>query len=260
MSLNGKVALITGGGTGIGEAVARLLAANGAHALVMGRRAEPVQRIAQVVGGIPVVGDAADAATVRDAVSLAEERFGGLDILVHCAGSFKGGAVGETTDQAWQRSLHTNLTTAFVSSREVLPAMMRRGGGSIVMLSSIAGLQSMPQAAGYVTAKHALIGLTRSLAFDYGAHKIRVNAVCPGWVRTPMADDEMKPVMQRDGLTLDQAYGLVTSDIPLKRAANPAEIAEVCRFLVDDASSILTGTVIATDAGSTIVCAPTIRM
>jgi NAD(P)-dependent dehydrogenase (short-subunit alcohol dehydrogenase family) len=118
----------------------------------------------------------------------------------------------------------------------------------------------MPQAAGYVAAKHGVIGLARSLALDFGPKGVRVNTICPGWVRTPMADREMETVMEVKGLTLDGAYDLVTCDTPLRRAGMPSEIAALCKFLIDDESSIITGAVIPADAGSTVVCAPTIRL
>jgi NAD(P)-dependent dehydrogenase (short-subunit alcohol dehydrogenase family) len=258
MSMQGQVALVTGGGTGIGESVAKVFSALGAHVLVMGRRAEPVLRVAGAVNGTAVVGDASDSQKMKEVVSVAEKH-GGLDAVVHCAGSFEGGAALEVSDDAWGRAIDINLTSAFITARESLPSLIKKRG-SIVFVSSIAGLQAMPQGVGYVTAKHALIGLMRSLALDYGPQGVRVNAVCPGWVRTPMADGEMQPVMQREGITLDEAYALVNSDIPLKRTASPDEIADVCKFLVSKDASIITGAVITTDGGSTIVCPPTIRL
>lgn len=128
----------------------------------------------------------------------------------------------------------------------------------MVLLASIASLAAGPAVCGYTTAKHALIGLTRSLARDYGPHGVRVNAVCPGWVKTPMADEEMQPLMQQHGDTLAQAYARVTADVPLRRAAEPEEIASICRFLLSDQASIITGAAIVADGGASIVDVPTL--
>lgn len=257
MNLAGRVVLVTGGGTGIGEACARRFASEGAHLAVMGRRKEPVRRVAAEVGGLPVPGDASRAADVRRAVKLVRERHGGLDALVVCAGGLGNGTALETDDASWDACLRTNLTSAFVSAREALPSLLERRG-AIVIVSSIAGLAAGPEVCGYTTAKHALIGLTRSLARDYGPRGVRVNAVCPGWVRTPMADEEMQVLVERNGISLEEAYAVATSEVPLRRPARPEEIAAVCCFLASDEASIVTGAVLAADGGSTIVDVPTL--
>ena len=202
MSLTGKTALITGGGTGIGAACARRFAREGAGVALMGRRQDLLDRVAAEVGGLAVPGDASSADDVRRAVDTITKRWGGLDILVASAGGLGDGTALETDDDSWARSLGVNLTTAFVSARETLPLLVERQG-VIVIISSIAGLGAGTGVCGYTTAKHALIGLTRSLARDYGPQGVRVNAVCPGWVRTPMADEEMQELMERHGITLD---------------------------------------------------------
>ena len=115
-----------------------------------------------------------------------------------------------------------------------------------------------PEVCGYTTAKHALIGLTRSLARDYGPRGVRVNAVCPGWVRTPMADEEMQVLMERNRISLEEAYAVATCEVPLRRPARPEEIAAVCRFLASEEASIVTGAVLPADGGSTIVDVPTL--
>jgi NAD(P)-dependent dehydrogenase (short-subunit alcohol dehydrogenase family) len=194
---------------------------------------------------------------MRAAIDTVTERFGGLDVLVANAGGHGLGSATETDDQSWAQARHANLDTAFVAAREALRALIPRRG-NIVLVASIAALAAGPQVCGYTTFKHAMIGLMRSLARDYGPQGVRVNAVCPGWVRTPMADEEMQPLMQARGITLDDAYALVTADVPLRRAATAAEIAAVCRFLASDDASIVTGAVVAADGGSTIVDVPTL--
>jgi len=256
-ALRGKVALITGGGTGIGAACARRFAQEGARVAVMGRRRERLDTVVAEVGGLALACDAADAGQVRAAVSRLVEEYGGLDFVVAAAGAAIYGSALETDDRTWRASLDANLTTAFVVARETLPHLLA-SRGSMVLVSSIAGLNAGLDACPYITTKHALIGLCRSLARDYGPRGVRVNIVCPGWVRTPMADEEMQPLMDRDGISLDEAYALVTKDVPLGRPATAEEIAAVCRFLVSDEASIITGAVITADGGSTIIDAPTL--
>ena len=259
MSFAGKVILVTGGGTGIGKACAIRLLADGATVILMGRRTDVLQQVAQEIGALAVAGDASSTTDVQRAVQLAQTRFGGLDAVIASAGGFGMGRATETDDAAWQASLQANLNSAFVLSRECLPALMQRQG-SMVFVSSIAGLAAGPEVCGYTTTKHALIGLARSLARDYGHYGVRVNTVCPGWVRTPMADDEMRVLMQKGNMSLDEAYAAVTADVPLRRAAASEEIAAVCRFLVSGEASIITGAVIVADGGSTIVDVPTLAL
>ncbi|MEP7299619.1 MAG: SDR family oxidoreductase, partial [Burkholderiales bacterium] len=190
-SFQGKVAFITGGGTGIGAAVAQHFTAAGGKVVLMGRRIEPLQIIAGPLGGLALAGDAADATDVRRALAQAREAFGGIDVLVANAGGHGIGSTIDTDDASWALSTRLNLDTAFVCLRELLPELIARRGNAVV-LSSLAGHFAGPEVVGYVTMKHALIGLVRSAARDYGRHGVRVNAVCPGWVRTAMADEQMQ--------------------------------------------------------------------
>jgi meso-butanediol dehydrogenase / (S,S)-butanediol dehydrogenase / diacetyl reductase len=252
-----KGVLITGGGTGIGAACARRFAAAGARVAVMGRRKEPLERVAREIGGFAIAGDAARTQEMCAAADLASRSLGSLDVLIANAGGHGIGAALETDDESWARARSANLDSAFVAAREALPHLVSRQG-SIVFVASIAALAAGPQVCGYTTFKHALIGLTRSLARDYGPRGVRVNAVCPGWVRTPMADEEMQPLMRERGIGLDDAYALVTAHVPLRRPARPEEIAAVCFFLASDEASIISGAAIVADGGSSIVDVPTL--
>ncbi|HWV76041.1 MAG TPA: SDR family oxidoreductase [Isoptericola sp.] len=256
--LEGKVVVVTGGGTGIGATVAERYATEGAHVAVLGRREGPLREVADAVGGLAVVADAADSASARAAVRTVLDRFGRIDVLVANAGGHGYSAVLDTDDAAWDAALRTNLTTAFTAARECLPALVE-SRGQVVVVSSLAGLFAGPGVAGYTVGKHALIGLTRTLARDYGRQGVRVNAVCPGWVRTPMADQEMDELAALRGLaTRDEGYATVTRDVPLGRVAEPAEIASVVRFLGSDESSYVTGAVLVVDGGAHVVDVPTL--
>ncbi|WP_246002702.1 SDR family NAD(P)-dependent oxidoreductase [Nocardia tenerifensis] len=257
--LAGQVALITGGGTGIGAAAARRLVAEGASVVLSGRRQEPLEAVAAELGDAALVaaGDAADAADVERMVAAAVDRYDRLDMVVANAGGHGLGAVSETTDDDWELAMRVNVTTAFVTARTALPHLRGRGG-SIVVVSSLAGLFAGPAVAGYVTAKHALIGLTRSLARDYGRDGVRVNALCPGWVRTPMADEQMDVLAAQRGIDREAAYRLVTRDTPLGRPVEPDEIAAIVAFLLSPDAAAMTGSVVVADSGAAAVDLPTI--
>ncbi|HLK01074.1 MAG TPA: SDR family oxidoreductase [Streptosporangiaceae bacterium] len=255
----GKTALITGGGTGIGAATARRLAAEGARVTLAGRRKEPLDEVAGDLGAAAhvVTGDAAATEDADEMVNATVERFGRLDVLVANAGGHGFGKAGQTSDEDWRQAITSNLDTAFRAARAALPHL-ERTRGSIVFVSSIAGLFAGPEVAGYVTTKHALIGLTRSVARDYGHLGIRANAVCPGWVRTPMADGEMEVLCQRHGITIDEAYELVTKDTALRRPAQPDEIASVIAFIASPDAAVMTGTILVADSGASCVDLPTL--
>jgi meso-butanediol dehydrogenase/(S,S)-butanediol dehydrogenase/diacetyl reductase len=247
------VAIVSGGGTGIGAATARRFAGEGAKVVVTGRRAEPLDAVAREIGGRDVAGDTSDEEHVRAAVAAARDAFGGLDVVVANAGLGFGGAAADVDDERWRRTLDVNLTGAFRLARAAIPSLIERGGGSIVLVSSVSGLVSGTDGAAYVTSKAALLGLARSIAVDYGPRGIRANALCPGWVETPMGDRAMGTLMADHGISLGEAYRLVTRHIPLRRPATADEMAACCLFLASDESSIVTGTTLVADGGGLAV-------
>jgi len=253
MQLDGRIALVTGGGTGIGAATARRFAAEGARVVVTGRRPEPLRLLADDIDVTAVAGDASTTETLSRAVEAAVEQYGGLDIVVAAAGGAGTPAAAETDDARWRAAIDSNLTSCFVTCRETLPALLARGGGSIVVVASAAALAAPPSLAGYTAAKTALIGLVRSLAVDYGPRGVRVNAVCPGWVATPMADVEMDKLAAERGIDRAEAYETATRFYPLRRAGRPEEIAACCLFLASPESSFVTGAVLAADGGADAV-------
>jgi NAD(P)-dependent dehydrogenase (short-subunit alcohol dehydrogenase family) len=253
MRLEGKTALITGGGTGIGAATARRFTEEGARCVLLGPEPEPLEEVAAEIGGVAIVGDAASTDDARRAVAAARERFGGLDILVTCAGGEGFGTLLEIDEQTYERHMRINLDTCVVASREALPALIERGGGSIVVISSVAGLSAASQLVSYTIAKTALIGLVRSLAVDYGPQGVRVNAICPGLTKTRMVAPFMQAFADRLGVSLEEAYEKINSVAPLRRAAEPSEIASVCLFLASEDASFMTGSVVVADGGQMAV-------
>jgi NAD(P)-dependent dehydrogenase (short-subunit alcohol dehydrogenase family) len=248
MKLTGKVALVTGGGTGIGEATARLFAREGAAVVVTGRRKEFLEQAAgaiQKAGGraLTVAGDVSDEAHARSAVAQAVRAFGALNILVNNAGI---GAFGkqlhEEDDATWNDLLAVNLTGVFRMTRAAVPELLKAGGGSIVNISSIAGLVGIPLTAAYSATKGALDALTRCLAVDYAKQGIRCNAICPGLVDTPMA----APLI---GDPEKLAWAM--SMYPLGRPGTPEEVAKLILYLASDESAWVTGAIFPIDGGMT---------
>jgi meso-butanediol dehydrogenase / (S,S)-butanediol dehydrogenase / diacetyl reductase len=247
--LAGRVAIVTGGGSGIGAAVARRFASEGAHVVVTGRRREPLDAIADELGGLAVAGDAADPAHAREVIAATVASFGRLDVVVANAGVDRPGSVVEVSDDDWHRTIDVNLTAPVMLLRAAIPVMLERGQGSVVLVASVNGLANAPRAVAYDASKAGLISLARSIAVDFGHRGIRANAVCPGWVVTPMGDQDMDALAAARGISRDEAYRAATASVPLRRPASPEEIAACCLFLASDESSIVTGTALVADGG-----------
>src|SRR5439155_10374748 len=249
MRLENKVALMSGGGTGRGAATARLFAHEGAKVVVTGRRREPIEAVAAEVGGVAVAGNTSDPAHVAEAVAAAASAFGGLDVVVAAAGISIDEPVGDMDEEHWRQTLDVNLTGPMMITRAALPLMIERGGGSVVLVSSTNAMSAAPSSAAYDASKAALNALARAIAVDYGPRGIRANALCPGWVMTPMADESMDELGAAKGLDRRAAYELATADVPLRRPAAPEEMAYCCLFLASDESSFVGGTTLVPDGG-----------
>lgn len=244
--------LITGGGTGIGAAAARALAGRGYDVCVTGRRPAPLEALAGELGALAVVADTTEPAAITGAVAQAVERFGRLDALICSAGTGAAGTVGEQSLERWNTVLATNLTGAFLACQAALPHLIE-ASGAVVTVSSLAGLRAGPAAAAYSSSKAGLIMLTRSIAVDYGPRGVRANCVCPGWVRTDMADGEMDGLAVRLGGDREDAYAHATCSVPSRRPGTAEEAGETVAWLASPASSYVNGAVLAVDGGASAV-------
>jgi NAD(P)-dependent dehydrogenase (short-subunit alcohol dehydrogenase family) len=249
MQLEGKVALITGGASGIGRATAVLLAREGAAVAIADLDEASGQEVVQqiVAGGgqaIFVLCNVAEAKSCERAVVSTVEKLGGLDILVNNAGIIRRADVLDTTEGEWDRVMAVNVKSIFLMSRHTIPVMAAKGGGAIVNTGSGWGLVGGRNAVSYCASKGAVVNMTRAMALDHGAQNVRVNCVCPGDTDTAMLRNEAQQLDTAEDVFLAEA-----ADRPLGRIGRPEDIAQAVLYLVSDASAFVTGTVMVVDGG-----------
>lgn len=247
-------AIVTGAGTGIGAACALRLAEDGYGVVLSGRREAPLQAIAEQVGDAAcvVVGDVGQAAHGTALVEAARAAFGGVDGVVLNAGIGDSRAAADETPEAWEATIRTNLTGAFLVARAALPALAERRG-AVVAVASVNAWRAGPGWASYCASKAGLVMLVQSIARDYGPDGVRANAVLPGWVRTPMGDEDMDELAAKRGLDRDGAYALTHAHVPARRPAEPEEVAAVVAFLLSDAAAYVSGAALPIDGGASVV-------
>ncbi|MEC3918953.1 SDR family NAD(P)-dependent oxidoreductase [Nocardia sp. CDC160] len=236
----GKVAVVTGASSGLGQAVARSLSAGGARVFGVGRDKE---RLAAALAGTDnawLAVDLTDPAACAEVVATCVERFGGLDILVNAAGAHTMQHTARVTDADWQHDLAVNLSAPFFLSRAALPHLLDRRG-AIVNVSSIAGVEGQAYSAAYCAAKHGLIGLTRAMALEFDSTGIRINAVCPGGMTTPMVQNFTFPE--------DPDYSLIMKIAAARGLMDPAQVANVITFLCSEEAAAVHGAIYTVDNG-----------
>jgi 3-hydroxybutyrate dehydrogenase len=246
----GRHALITGGGTGIGAAIAARLSEMGARITVVGRRPEPLEEVADGLDGAqPVPFDVTDEAAVMEGLKSATERFGPVDVLINNAGAADSSPFTRTTPDAWRAMLDVNLTGVFLMSRAVLPGMVERGWGRIVSIASTAGLKGYAYVAAYCAAKHGVIGMTRSLALEVAQKGVTVNAVCPGYTETELLSESVENIVDKTGVSEDEARAQLLESNPQGRFVSPEEVAEAATWLMSSNAGAITGQAIVVAGG-----------
>jgi meso-butanediol dehydrogenase/(S,S)-butanediol dehydrogenase/diacetyl reductase len=254
--LQGKIALITGGGTGLGAAFAKRFVAEGAKVVITGRRKELLDKVASGLpkgSVLPFQGDVSDFESAKAMVD-ATVKFGGrIDILVNNAGIDPAATVVEIPVEQWKKVIDINLTGPFLMMKAAIPQMVGQGGGSIVNIASLAAVRCIPAMPAYTASKSGLIGLTNATALDYGSQGIRVNVVCPGPIRTEMLEHSMAGLAEATGTDINGALNTLTKFIPLRRPALPEEVAGAVVYLASDDSAFVTGTTIMVDGGACVV-------
>jgi 3-hydroxybutyrate dehydrogenase len=252
--LNGKSALITGGGRGIGRAIALEFARNGARVAVAARTAEQVEQVAAEIGGdaVALVCDVSDPESVARMFSRMREDFGNPDILVNNAGIAESATLVNTTDELWHRHLAINLSGTFYCTRAALPAMLKRGWGRVINVASIAGKSGAPYIAAYSASKHGVLGLTRSAALELATTGVTVNAICPGYVDTDMVTRGVDQITAKTGRTAEEALDSLKKMSPQNRLVTAEEVAAIALLLASDAGRGINGQGINVDGGSVL--------
>jgi NAD(P)-dependent dehydrogenase (short-subunit alcohol dehydrogenase family) len=247
--LEGRTALVTGGGRGIGREIAMAFAREGARVAVAARSVDEIGAVAAECGGgavaIPV--DVTDEAACAAAVARAERELGGLDVLVNNAGVAASHKFTDVDTATWRRILAVDLDGPFFLTRAAVPGMLARGSGAVVMVASIASKLGAPYVSAYTAAKHGLLGLTRALAAEYARRGLTFNCVCPAYVDTPMTEASVANIMARTGRTREEALRPLLT--PQGRLVAPAEVAAVCVLLASDAGRGINGAAINVDGG-----------
>jgi NAD(P)-dependent dehydrogenase (short-subunit alcohol dehydrogenase family) len=249
LRFDGKVAVVTGGAMGIGAATAKLLCELGASVAIFDRDARATEKTVDLLLG---AGHTASShmcnveaeCEIEDSVNEVVKRYGHLDILVSNAGTQTYGTVVSTTCAAWDEAVDTHVKGCFYATKYAIPRMLASGGGSIVVVASVQSFAAVSNSASYVTAKHALLGITRSIALDFARENIRANCVCPGSIGTPLLYRSVGP-----GTSPENVAAVLGPSHALGRIGRPDEVARAIAFLASDWSSFITGTSLVVDGG-----------
>jgi len=243
--LAGKHAIVTGASRGIGAAIAAALAADGVCVSLLGRDAGNLRRVSDGLNGgnraFPIVADMTDAASLQNAFAAARGRFGAVHLLVNNAGQAASAKFTDTDEALWNRLIAVNLTGTFLATRHAVPDMLAEGFGRIVNIASTAGLRGAPYISAYASSKHAVIGLTRSLALEYATRNITVNALCPGFVDTDIVKEAIANIKRKTGRSDSEALAALVASNPQRRLVEPREVADAVMWLCRPGSESVTG-------------------
>src|SRR6266498_3420880 len=259
MKLSGKIALITGGGRGIGRAIALAFAREGARVAIAARTAQQVEQVAAEIKSqtasdpVGVVCDVSEVASVQQMFATVSETFGsGPNLMVNNAGIAESAPITKTDDDLWQRHLAINGSGTFYCMRAALPSMLEQGWGRVINIASIAGKTGAPYIAAYYASKHGVLGLTRSAALEVAAKGITVNAICPGYVATDMTTRGIENITKKTGLSADQAMESIKKMSPQNRIVEPEEVATLALLLATEEGRGINGQAINVDGGSVL--------
>jgi NAD(P)-dependent dehydrogenase (short-subunit alcohol dehydrogenase family) len=247
----GRRALVTGGGRGIGAAIARRLAAGGAEVVVTGRTAGEIDAVAGELGGTALAVDLSDRAAT-DAMLARLAELGRVDLLVNNAGASESAALAKIGDDQWDRMIEINATAPFRLTRALVPAMVAAGWGRVVTIASNAGVTGYRYTAAYCAAKHAVVGMTRALAIDLARTGVTINAVCPGWVATRMVDEAVARIADKTGRTSDDARSQLAAMSPQGRIITPDEVAALVATLCGEDARAIHGQALVIDGGQVL--------
>jgi NAD(P)-dependent dehydrogenase (short-subunit alcohol dehydrogenase family) len=247
-TLAGLHAVVTGASRGIGATIAAALVAEGVRVSLLGRDAGTLGQVAQELGSrapdgqaLAITADVTDSASVQNAFAAARARFGPVQILVNNAGQAASAKFTETDEALWNRLIAVNLNGTYLCSRQAVPDMLQAGFGRIVNVASIAGLRGAAYISAYVSSKHAVIGLTKSLALEYATRNITVNAVCPGYVDTDIVKSAVANIMSKTGRSESEALAALVATNPQRRLIEPREVADTVLWLCRPGSESVTG-------------------
>jgi NAD(P)-dependent dehydrogenase (short-subunit alcohol dehydrogenase family) len=248
--LEGRHALVTGGGTGIGAAAATHLNAAGAKVSLLGRRIEPLKALAESIGGAAIQCDVTDRARIAQAFDEARAANGPIEMLIVNAGIAESAPFHKMTRESWDKIIAVNLTAAFDCAQAALPDLMASENGRLVFVASVASLRGVPYAAHYAASKHGLLGLMRSLAAEYAKTNLTVNAVCPGYVDTPMTDQSIARVSQITGRSEQDSRSAITNMNASGRLVDPDGIGTMILTLCLPQSRDVNGAAVTIDGGT----------
>ncbi|MFL6605100.1 MAG: SDR family NAD(P)-dependent oxidoreductase [Steroidobacteraceae bacterium] len=242
--LAGLHAVVTGASRGIGAVIAARLAAEGVRVALFGRDTRSLERVARELGepsALAVTTDVTDSTSVHSAFAAARERFGPVQVLINNAGQAASAKFTETNEALWNRLIAVNLNGTYLCSRQAVPDMLQAGFGRIVNVASIAGLRGAAYISAYVSSKHAVIGLTKSLALEYATRNITVNAVCPGYVDTDIVKSAVANIQAKTGRSESEALAALVATNPQRRLIEPREVADTVMWLCRPGSESVTG-------------------
>jgi len=244
--LKGKMAVVTGAGSGIGRACALALAQEGANVALVGRRKKLLEKVAAEIGSSAVAfaADVSQKSEVDRIVEQTVSRFGGLNVLLNNAGALHIGTAEQITEEQWDETFNVNVRAVWLLSRAVLPAMRRTGGGSIINMASVLGINGARNRAAYAASKGAVVLLTKCMAIDHGQEQIRVNAICPSFIETDLTAAVISKAPDPNSVRAER-----TSVHPLGRLGQPEDVAGLAVYLASDESSWVTGSIFPVDGG-----------